>query len=408
MLCTGTRLGMAPSRRFSCRYGIIAQVSALKNFMPALRRESIRPAYLLVGNEMFFHDRFRSALVSLLAPSDLREYSLFDEDLATTPLDDILTRARNASLMAPVQLFFIRNVKDLFGRGGSGEESTGRGSKRKHGNFPENLQTYVREAPPSSVLVFIADHIHLPADTRRISLEDKGKLKRIEETIGVCAEMLQCARVPERQGAQIAAELAGEHGMRIENEAAQLLVELLGGDLAMVNTEIEKLSLYARQRGQIGCADVETLVTSAQQRSAYDLARALSQQNRAAALESLQRIWENEGDSIAVPLVFQLSRALKMALILRQQKVRDRSRLYSVLPDGLRPPSFAADDILQMSMRLPETFLMQGMELLQQADVGIRSNPLSMRLLLEQVVLALTAPPEVQPAWRQQELSLTH
>ena len=383
-------------------------MSALKNFIPALRRDSIRPLYLLVGDEMFFRDRFRDALVSLLVPADLREYSLFDEDLALTPLDDILTRARNASLMAPVQIFFVRNVKELFGRGGSGEESSGRSSKRKHGNFPENLKTWVKEAPPSSVIVLIADHIHLPADQRRISLDDKTRLKRIEETIGVCAETLQCARVPERQGAQIAVELATERGSRMEADAAHLLVELLGGDLAMVNSEVEKLSLYTRDRGSIQRADVETMVTSAQQRSAYDLARALGQQDRAGSLEALQRIWEHEGDGIAVPLIFQLSRAFKMALILRQQKVRDRGRLYSVLPDGLRPPSFAADDVLQLSLRLPEASLMRGMELLQQADVAIRSNPLSMRLVLEQVILDLTAPPETQSAWRQQELSLSN
>lgn len=383
-------------------------MSALKNFIPALRRDSIRPLYLLVGDEMFFRDRFRDALVSLLVPSDLREYSLFDEDLALTPLDDILTRARNASLMAPVQIFFVRNVKELFGRGGSGDESSGRSSKRKHGNFPDNLKAWAKEAPPSSVIVLIADHIHLPADQRRISLDDKSRLKRIEETIGVCAETLQCARVPERQGAQIAVELASERGSRMDSDAAHLLVELLGGDLAMVNSEVEKLSLYTRDRGSIQRADVESMVTSAQQRSAYDLARALSQQDRAGSLEALQRIWEHEGDAIAVPLIFQLSRAFKMALMVRQQKVRDRSRLYSVLPDGLRPPSFAADDVLQMGQRLPETFLMRGMELLQQADIAIRSNPLSMRLVLEQVLLDLTAPPEAQSAWRQQELSLSH
>lgn len=382
-------------------------MSALKNFIPALRRDSIRPLYLLVGDEMFFRDRFRDALVSLLVPADLREYSLFDEDLAVTPLDDILTRARNASLMAPVQIFFVRNVKELFGRG-SGDDSGGRSSKRKHGNFPDNLKTWVKEAPPSSIIVLIADHIHLPADQRRISLDDKSRLKRIEETIGVCAETLQCARVPERQGAQIAVELASERGTRMEPDAAHLLVELLGGDLAMVNSEVEKLSLYTRDRGSIRRGDVEQMVTSAQQRSVYDLARALSQQDRAGSLQSLQRIWEHEGDAIAVPLIFQLGRAFKMALILRQQKVRDRGRLYSVLPDGLRPPSFAADDVLQMSQRLPEAVLMRGMELLQQADVAIRSNPLSMRLVIEQVILDLTAPPETQSAWRQQELSLSH
>lgn len=387
-------------------------VNALGNLLPALRRESLRPIYLLVGDEIFFRDRFRSALIELLTPPELREYCLFDEDLATTPLEDILARARNASLMAPVQIFFIRNVKELFGRGSganNGDDApAGRSSKRKHGNFPANLHAYAHQASPTSILVFIADHVHLPADARRISLEDRSRLTRLEETIGACAEVLRCARVPERQGIQVAAELARERAMEIVPEAAHLLVELLDGDLAMVNQELEKLSLFAQDRGRIERSDVEALVSSSQHRSAFDLARMLSLQDRARCLEALDRIWEEEGNSVAVPLVFQLSRALKMAVILRQHKVQDRSRLYSVLPDGLRPPSFAADDVLQLSQRLSEPVLLRGMELLQRADVLLRSSPVSLRLVMEQVVLELTAPPEARTAWQQQDLTLSH
>ena len=202
------------------------------NLLPLLRKERLRPIYLLVGDEIFFRDRFRQALVELLVPPELREFSLFDEDLASTALDDLLARARNASLMAPVQVFFVRNVKELFGRGSGGEE-TGRG-KKKHGAFPDNLAAYARDPNPGSVLVFLADHVHIPANIRRINLDDKTKLERLQTVFAPLAEIIQCARVGEAQGARIAIELAREQGFTLEADAAQLLFELLDGDLGLV------------------------------------------------------------------------------------------------------------------------------------------------------------------------------
>ena len=67
--------------------------------------------------KLFFRQRFREAILEHLVPEDLRDFSGFDFDLAETDLTEILDRARTPSLMAPFQVFFVRGVKTLFGRG---------------------------------------------------------------------------------------------------------------------------------------------------------------------------------------------------------------------------------------------------------------------------------------------------
>jgi DNA polymerase-3 subunit delta len=371
---------------------------------PSLKKESLKPGYVLVGDEMFFRDRFRQALIQLLVSPELREYSIFDEDLVTTPLDDILTRARNSSLMAPVQLFFVRNVRELFGRAGRGEGSPSTAARRKHGAFPENLEEYMAAPNPGSVLVFIADHIHIPVDPRRISLDDKSRLKRIEDTLGRCCEMFVCARVPERQGTEIAEQIAASKGVRIEHDAARALVELLGGDLGLVSSELSKLCTHAGKGKIISVRDVKEMVHSAQQSSAYQLALYLAAGDRRQALEALRSIWNAEGDAAAIPLLYQLSRALKMALVLKEKGVRDRADLYSSLPEGLRPPSFAAEDVLIIARRMSRDTMLRGIDELQRVDVALRSSPLSARLLFEQVIVDLTASAEARAGWQQDVL----
>ena len=77
----------------------------------------LRPAYVFVGDEVFFRKRCREAILEHLVPADLRDFSLFEFDFAETDLAEVLDRARTPSLMAPFQVFFVRGVKTLFGRG---------------------------------------------------------------------------------------------------------------------------------------------------------------------------------------------------------------------------------------------------------------------------------------------------
>src|SRR5205807_10615556 len=93
----------------------------------------LRSAYVFVGDEVFFRKRFREAILEHLVPSDLRDFSWFDFDLAETDLSEVLDRARTPSLMAPFQVFFVRGVKTLFGRGSNEEQLA---ALEEHGKNP--------------------------------------------------------------------------------------------------------------------------------------------------------------------------------------------------------------------------------------------------------------------------------
>src|ERR1700685_212778 len=91
-------------------------------FVGEITSRKLRPAYVFVGDEAFFRKRFRDAILEHLVPADLRYFSLFEFDLAENDLAEVLDRARTPSLMAPFQVFFVRGVKSLFGRGSHAEK----------------------------------------------------------------------------------------------------------------------------------------------------------------------------------------------------------------------------------------------------------------------------------------------
>src|ERR1700678_4313103 len=122
-------------------------------FVSEITSRKLRPAYVFVGDEAFFRKRFRDAILEHLVPPDLRDFSLFEFDLAETDLVEVLDRARTPSLMAPFQVFFVRGVKNLFGRGSNEEKLAA-------------IEAYCEDPNPAAVLIFVADHIKLPADPR--------------------------------------------------------------------------------------------------------------------------------------------------------------------------------------------------------------------------------------------------
>src|SRR5256885_12640027 len=151
-------------------------------FVSELESRKLRPSYVFVGDEAFFRKRFRDAILDHMVPADLRELSLFEFDLAETDLAEVLDRARTPSLMAPFQVFFVRGVKTLFGRG-SNESKL------------EAIEQYAKDPNPDAVLIFVADHISIPADARRIDLTDKERYERIRETLGRYSAVVELGRV---------------------------------------------------------------------------------------------------------------------------------------------------------------------------------------------------------------------
>src|SRR6202521_883429 len=155
-------------------------------FVSEVEARKLRPAYVFVGDEVFFRKRCREAILKHLVPADLRDFSLFDFDLSETDLAEVLDRARTPSLMAPFQVFFVRGVKNLFGRGSNDEKLAA-------------IESYCKDPNPDAVLIFVADHISIPADARRMEMTDKDRYERIREDMGPFCTIVELSRVEESE-----------------------------------------------------------------------------------------------------------------------------------------------------------------------------------------------------------------
>jgi len=343
----------------------------------------LKPGYVLAGDEIFLLDRCRAAVIKAFVPADLRDFSLSDLDLATTSIFEVLDRAQTPSLMAPFQVIFIRNVRQLYTRGAKKEEFAA-------------LDRYFRSPNPQALLLFIADFLRIPSDARRMELDDKNRFERLSETLGEHCGMVELARVNEEDAMRWAVTTAQEAGLRLEPDAARELVDALGADMMLVSSELEKLLLYASGRAKITLGDVETMVLAAKQRSLYELTDAISAHDRARALALLQGLLNSSdaGEDSAIGHLYMLARTFRQMLVILEKNVRDSRAIWQVLWQGFRMPPFAADDLIRQARRYKSRReLTRSLRLVARADLELRSSPPDKRLVLERLVFELASEP---------------
>jgi DNA polymerase-3 subunit delta len=352
---------------------------------------SLRPGYVLLGDEAYLYERCRRAILDTLIDAEsgpqMRDFALAEIDLAETSIFEALDRAQTPSLMAPFQVLFLRNIKTLYTRGAKKDEFAALGA-------------YGRSPNPQALLVLVADHLHLPADLRRMDMQDKDRYERIRETLGDWCGMVELVRVEESDAMRWLVGEAEKRGSALEVDAARELADALGADLMLMASELEKLVLFVGERRRITLGDVETMVLGAKQRSLYELTDAISAKDRPRALALLQGLLNasDGGEESAIGHLYMLARTFRQMLVILEKNVRDSRAIWQALWQGFRMPPFAAEDLIRQARRYKSRRdLTRALRLIARADLELRSSPPDKRLVLERLVLALASEELIQP-----------
>ncbi len=355
--------------------------AAVRRFLAELHSDARRSGYVFLGDAAFFQQQCHKGILDALIDPTMRDFCVSEVVLGEQSIFDALNHARTPSLMAPFQVIFVRNVRALYQRGSKKEEFAA-------------IDAYFREANPQALIIFIADHLHIPADVRRMDMQDKEQYEKIRETLGIHCGMVELAEASEADAMRWVVETAALAGVRCEADAARGLIDALHGEMMSIASEVEKLLLYVSGRSQITLADVEAMVASARQRSLYELTDAISAHDKARALLLLQGLLNasDGGEDAAIGHLYMLARTFRQMLVVLEKNVRDSRAIWQALWPGFRVAPFAVDDLIRQARRYKSRRdLMRMIERVARADRDLRSSPIDKRLVLEQLVVDLAA-----------------
>ena len=378
-----------------CPGGLLMRAFAQADrFVSEVEARKLRPAYVFVGDEVFFRKRCREAILKHLVPADLRDFSLFDFDLVRDRPGGS-SRSRPHAFADGAVSGVLRPRSQDSVRAWIERRKTGRhrgllqrSQSRRGAHFCRRPHQYPRRRAP---------HGHDRQRTLRAHPGDPGRY---------CA-IVELARVEESEAVRWIGEYGATRDVKIDADAARELVDALGGDMMMVSNELEKLILYVGEKKRITLGDVETMVLAAKQRSLYELTDAISSKDRVRALQMLDAMLSTgDGDEAAIGHLYMLAKTFRQMLVILERNVRDQRMLWAALWQGFRVPPFAADDIIRQARRYKsKRELTRAIRLVAKTDLALRSNPPTKRLVLEKLILDLTAEakPEI-PGWSQEEL----
>ena len=356
-----------------------------------LKKSAPAPGYLFLGNEPYFRDRCRRALIQavrgMAGTGDGAADEAGDEtgdgdwdgiaefDLRGQPLEELIDEARTLSLFASARIV-------IGGDAGFALPKTGGAAKSAAG--AAMLKSYFDNPTPGVVILFEATRYDW-ADR-----DDKAKIERVAKFFSAVPEIVELQQPAPGETLAIAKRLARRSGLVMDPATLGGLVEMLGGDLARLATELEKLSVYAGEGGRVESQDIELLIPEARRRGLYEFSDALAHKDAARALEIVDTL---AGSGVYWPMqITVLAGLFRQALVVREERlggIPDVSRAFQ--REKIRIWPARAKQLLEIARLFSETEIENALRRFFEADRDLRRERPDDRLIMEQLVIGLTA-----------------
>ena len=349
-------------------------------FLAKLKKDGLEPVYLFLGPEAFERERCRKAIFAAALPEEAREDGFTRHGLDHIPLAAAIDDARSMSLFASQRLIWLSSAEAAVPRtraaASDDEESTG-------GSDGDALTSYLRQPTPGTVLVIDCSRYDFDG-------EDKAKLERVQKFFAAIPSIVEFRPFSPEAARALAQKSAKELKLQLGLAELALLLDITGGDAARLMTEIEKLSLYAGTERKVTAEDIGALVAEAHSSTIFALVAALGRGDRTRALEILDTL-SREGEYMPLALTF-LSTQFRMALAARAAGLRGSGQIQAHFTKlGARIWPARAQEIERTVEAFPKARLEKAIERVFAADRDLRDARPDDRIVMEEMILALTA-----------------
>ena len=161
----------------------------------------------------------------------------------------------------------------------------------------------------------LEEYLQSPSQTASLVLMVSKWVKthRLSKLVAQMGTVADCSVDPKDNLLGTLKKLVSQRGKSISPAAASALLESTGKDLAAIDSEVEKLALYAHSRGEISIEDVRAITTSGQHISDWALQNAVTAGNVPDALEALGASLDVRGNEFRLlgSLAMHIRRAIK-------------------------------------------------------------------------------------------------
>jgi DNA polymerase-3 subunit delta len=309
------------------------------------------PVYALVGNEPFLQTRALNDILDQLGPDVQRT----DIDGPTAAASDVFDELRSLAMFGGQRVVVVRDA-DTFVT-----------------NHRSLVESYLAEPACENVLI-----LRLP------SLPKNQKVYKLIDKVG---QIIPCAEMkPHEVSRWLGRHAKDAHGLRLEAEAARLLVDNVGSDLGGLDNELAKLALGV-EGGKVTADDVEGGVAFRREQQMWAMTDSVTRGDPVGAVTIWRQLTATDASAefrAVAWLAGWLEKAVKAATL------RSTGRSVADVKRQMRLPSFAKPDaVIESATSVGLKRLRVATDQLAALDYGIKTGGAEARRGVESFLLRL-------------------
>jgi DNA polymerase-3 subunit delta len=328
--------------------------------------------YILSGEDDFSIARELDTIRKNIGDQGMLSTNTNTLDGKTVTADEFRAVCESAPFLSEKRLVIVRGLLDRFGA----KAPTGRAAKT-----PKKL-----EQQPAAYEVFGTCIFKLPPSTELVLIEDE--LKDTNPLLKMISVKAKIKNFPMLKAPELKIWVTNriiENGAKISLPALNLLIRLIGSNLWVMNSELNKLESYAYGR-QIEEKDVKALVSYTQEIKIFTLVDAIME-FKASESESLlqQMMVQGASATYILSMIYRQMRLIVRARDLKRQGVKEvdmRARL------GVAS-EYVVKKTLEQAARYSMPRIKQVYQQLLDTDIAIKTSKYTEELALNILIAEL-------------------
>lgn len=241
-----------------------------------IKNKEVLPIYFFHGEEPYFIDVALKALEHDFLEEDEKAFNqtiIYGKD---TSYQEILSLARQFPMIGDKQLIIVKEAQDL----------------RLNEEESRQLEAYVLNPVPSTVLVFAHKHKKLDSRRKVTKALDKAKMLFLSES------------VKENHLPKWISDECIKLNIKMDTNISHLLAEYLGNDLSRIANELNKLKIILKEGEILDGTIVENHIGISKEYNVFELQKALGTKNADAAFKIAHFMGKNPKNN---PFVMMLA-----------------------------------------------------------------------------------------------------